>query len=185
MKTRNLVYPVAVALAVILSTTGCRTHQPPRTTQLPQRPQVGQPQPFIPPPVEPTNGEPSIDIFSNRIPDRITLAPYTIHFDYDSSVIKPSGQANLEQVADKLKSAPDDLLQIEGNCDERGTEEYNRSLGERRALAAREELMKLGIDGMRIRTLSNGKDKPAVAGHDETAWSQNRRDEFVLYLPPK
>jgi peptidoglycan-associated lipoprotein len=126
---------------------------------------------------------PPLTNFDNMIPNRDALAAYTVHFDYDSSLIKSSEQANLAQVADKLKSAPDDKLQIEGNCDERGTEEYNRSLGERRALAAREALINLGIDGMRIRTLSNGKDKPAVAGHDEKAWSQNRRDDFVLLLP--
>ena len=74
-------------------------------------------------------------------------------------------------------------LLIEGNCDERGTEEYNRALGERRALAAREALAKLGIDPMRIRTISYGKDKPADPGHDEAAWAKNRRDDFVLLHP--
>ena len=72
---------------------------------------------------------------------------------------------------------------VEGNCDERGTEEYNRSLGERRALAAREGLAKLGIDPMRVFTRSFGKDKPADTGHDDSAWAKNRRDDFVLLHP--
>ena len=86
-------------------------------------------------------------------------------------------------VAETLKSDTNTKLLIEGNCDERGTEEYNRALGERRALAAREALAKLGIDPMRVFTRSYGKDKPAVDGHDETSWSQNRRDDFVLLHP--
>jgi peptidoglycan-associated lipoprotein len=82
-----------------------------------------------------------------------------------------------------LKSDPSTKLTIEGNCDERGTEEYNRSLGDRRALAAREALAKMGVDPARIRTISYGKDKPVDPGHDESAWSQNRRDDFVLLHP--
>jgi peptidoglycan-associated lipoprotein len=115
--------------------------------------------------------------------DRATLAAETIHFAFDSSAIRTSEQPNLAQVAAALTANPNDKLLIEGNCDERGTEEYNRSLGERRALAAREALAKLGIDASRIRTLSNGKDKPTDPGHDENAWSQNRRDDFILLLP--
>jgi outer membrane protein OmpA-like peptidoglycan-associated protein len=65
---------------------------------------------------------------------------------------------------------PNDKLLIEGNCDERGTEEYNRALGERRALAAREALAKAGVSPDRIRTISYGKDKPVDPGHDESAW---------------
>ncbi|HTV76093.1 MAG TPA: OmpA family protein, partial [Candidatus Baltobacteraceae bacterium] len=82
-----------------------------------------------------------------------------------------------------LKSDPNAKLLIEGHCDERGTEEYNRSLGERRALALREELARNEIDAGRIRTISYGKDKPVDPGHDESAWSKNRRDDFVLLHP--
>jgi peptidoglycan-associated lipoprotein len=86
-------------------------------------------------------------------------------------------------VAKHLKGKPTDLLLIEGHCDERGTEEYNRSLGERRALALRDALGKLGVSGDRIRTLSFGEDKPADAGHNEAAWTKNRRGEFILLVP--
>ena len=74
-------------------------------------------------------------------------------------------------------------LLIEGNCDERGTQEYNRSLGERRALAAREALAKMGIDPSRVRTISYGKDKPVDPDNNEAAWAKNRRDDFVLLHP--
>jgi peptidoglycan-associated lipoprotein len=115
--------------------------------------------------------------------DRAALAAYTIHFAFDSAAIKSSEQSNLEASAAALKADANTKLLIEGNCDDRGTEEYNRSLGERRALAAREALAKDGIDPSRVRTLSFGKDKPADPGHDEAAWAKNRRDDFVLLHP--
>jgi len=82
-----------------------------------------------------------------------------------------------------LKSDSSTKLLIEGNCDERGTEEYNRALGERRADAARNALVKAGISPDRIMTKSFGKDNPADPGHDESAWQKNRRDDFVLLHP--
>ena len=84
-------------------------------------------------------------------------------FDYDSARIRPGEVSKLEAVAAYLKSNPGKLV-IEGHCDERGTAEYNRALGERRALAAREELSKLGIEASRISTISYGKDRPADMG---------------------
>jgi len=113
------------------------------------------------------------------------LKAQTVYFDYDKSAIKSSEQPKLEDVANYLKSHADVALKVEGNCDERGTEEYNRSLGERRALSAREYLVRLGIDANRIDTLSYGADKPAESGHSESAWSRNRRDDFVVLMPPK
>jgi peptidoglycan-associated lipoprotein len=111
------------------------------------------------------------------------LAGYTIHFAFDSAAIRHSEDANLQSVASALNSDPSTKLLIEGNCDERGTEEYNRALGERRALAARQALAKMGVDPERVRTISYGKDKPVDPGHDDSAWSQNRRDDFVLLHP--
>ena len=87
-------------------------------------------------------------------------------------------------VADYLKANSAKAVRVEGNCDERGTEEYNRSLGERRALAVREELIRLGIDPTRVDTISYGKDRPADPGHDEAAWSKNRRDDFIVLTKP-
>ena len=104
----------------------------------------------------------------------------TVHFDYDSSVIKDGEKPKVAAVADYFKAHSLDALQIEGHCDERGTEEYNRALGEHRALALREELIRLGIDASRIETVSFGEDRPAEPGHDESAYRKNRRGEFVL-----
>src|SRR5437899_12093675 len=89
------------------------------------------------------------------------------------------------KVAEYLKTRASDAVRVDGHCDERGTEEYNRSLGERRALALREELVRLGIDPTRVDTISYGEDRPADPGHDESAWRKNRRGEFILLTPPK
>jgi peptidoglycan-associated lipoprotein len=112
--------------------------------------------------------------------DRSALAGDTVHFDFDSTVVKSSERSKVDAVAAALKSDTAAKLLIEGHCDERGTEEYNRSLGERRALALRESLASMGVDAMRIKTVSFGEDKPVATGHDESAFRQNRRGEFVL-----
>ena len=194
MKTTKLIFPLVLALAATLATTGCK-HKPVGVTKLPgPAPQVGEaPTPPTLPPGNPydmgggvkTGGgdQASPATFDNMLEDRAALAADTIHFAYDSSVIRSSEKANLAAVAAALSSDPNAKLLIEGNCDERGTEEYNRSLGERRALAAREALAKLGVDPMRVETRSFGKDKPVESGHDESAWSKNRRDDFVLLHP--
>jgi peptidoglycan-associated lipoprotein len=192
MKT-TLVYSLAFVLAVTLATTGCR-HKPVNVTKMPAGmtppPPNEPPAPTLPstPPINTDQNPIGIplanpDLINDMVPDRAALAAYTIHFAYDSSVIRKSEQSSLQSVAQALAADSNTKLLIEGNCDERGTEEYNRSLGERRALAAREALAKLGVDPMRIFTRSYGKDKPADSGHDEAAWQKNRRDDFVLLHP--
>jgi peptidoglycan-associated lipoprotein len=117
------------------------------------------------------------------VADPAALAADTVHFAFDSAVVRASEQTYVQAVAAYLTANPNDKLMIEGNCDERGTEEYNRSLGERRALALREALSALKIETQRVRTISYGKDKPVDPGHDEAAWSKNRRGDFVIYHP--
>jgi peptidoglycan-associated lipoprotein len=117
--------------------------------------------------------------------DREALKVDAVYFAFDKSAIESSEHAKLDAVADYLKGNAAAAVRVEGNCDERGTEEYNRALGERRALAAREYLAHAGIAPDRIDTLSNGEDKPAEAGHNEAAWKKNRRDEFVVLTAPK
>jgi len=104
----------------------------------------------------------------------------TIYFDYDSSALKPAAKAKLERGAEWLKRTPKVNVQVEGHCDERGTNEYNLALGERRALAARRYLVSLGIAQDRIFTISYGEERAAVEGHDESAWKFNRRAEFKV-----
>jgi peptidoglycan-associated lipoprotein len=187
MKMTKLVYPMTLALAVTLAATGCRNHKPYGVTPIGPG-QSGNPNDIGAGGTMGGGGagggeQANLTGFENMNEDRAALAAYTVHFAYDSSTIRHNEEAKLQAVASKLNSDPSTKLTIEGNCDERGTEEYNRSLGDRRALAAREALSKMGVDPARIRTLSYGKDKPMDQGHDESAWSQNRRADFVLLHP--
>lgn len=115
--------------------------------------------------------------------DNTTLQAETVLFAYDSAAVRGSEVAKVQRVAAYLKNEGMAKLRVEGNCDERGTEEYNRSLGERRALAVRELLIAEGVAPDRITTLSYGEDKPVDPGHDETAWARNRRSDFVVLKP--
>ncbi|MCH7911352.1 MAG: peptidoglycan-associated lipoprotein Pal [Candidatus Hydrogenedentes bacterium] len=102
----------------------------------------------------------------------------TIFFDYNSYALRPDALETLQANASMIKNVPSVVIQIEGHCDERGTQEYNLALGERRALATREHLINLGISGDRLITISYGEEDPVATGHDESAWSQNRRSQF-------
>jgi peptidoglycan-associated lipoprotein len=118
-------------------------------------------------------------------PDTNHFAGQTVHFDFDSFVVKSSEHSKVEAVGDELKVKAETKLMIDGHCDERGTEEYNRALGERRALALREYLVRYGIAPERVFTRSFGEDQPVDPGHTEEAWAKNRRGEFILLLPKK
>jgi len=109
----------------------------------------------------------------------------TVHFDYDSSVVRSGEKSKVKAVADYLKANMADAVEIEGHCDERGTEEYNRSLGDRRALALREALAAQGVDPTRVDTISYGKDRPVDTGKSEASHRKNRRGEFVLEKHPQ
>ncbi|HEY0549906.1 MAG TPA: OmpA family protein [Verrucomicrobiae bacterium] len=133
------------------------------------------------------NGDlPDDATLEGREQDRTTFAAQTVYFEYDQSNVKADEAAKIDQVvaAFRNKGPSFDLL-IEGHCDERGTEEYNRSLGERRALAIRELLTKSGVESAHVFTRTFGKDRPASPGHDEASRAKNRRGEFVLVLPRK
>lgn len=104
----------------------------------------------------------------------------SIHFDYDSAVIRSQDRAIVEKIAKDAKDNPELKIMVAGHCDERGTPEYNRALGQRRALAAREYMIKLGVPAKQVGTVSYGIDQPADTGHNEEAWSKNRRDEFGI-----
>lgn len=109
-------------------------------------------------------------------------SPFTpVYFGYDSSHVRPQDQVSVEEVADHLRSNPNQGVIVEGHCDERGSREYNMALGERRALAARAYLIGLGIEPSRVQTKSMGQESPVALGHDENSWRQNRRAEFILF----
>ena len=101
-----------------------------------------------------------------------------IFFEFDKYEIKQESKQILTKNAGLLKQFPQIKVKIEGHCDERGTEEYNLALGERRARAAYEFLVLMGIDSSKLQIISYGEEYPAVQGSNEAAWSKNRRDEF-------
>ena len=103
-----------------------------------------------------------------------------IHFDLDRSNIRSDDMGALDQKVAILQANPDLRIRVGGHCDERGSDEYNLALGNRRAQAAKQYLVSHGIDASRIETQSWGEERPLVDGHDEGAWSQNRRAEFEV-----
>jgi peptidoglycan-associated lipoprotein len=103
-----------------------------------------------------------------------------IYFEFDKSTLTPAAQDNLLQKAEWLRENPDATVTIEGNCDDRGTSEYNLALGDRRAEAAKAFLVDLGIDPMRMTTISYGEERPVDPRQNEEAWAKNRRDHFVV-----
>lgn len=110
---------------------------------------------------------------------RNTLAAM-IHFDFDKSNIRPDDAAMLDQKVAILNANPDLRIRINGHCDERGSDEYNLALGNRRSTAAKNYLVSHGVDASRIETASYGEERPVAMGHDEDSWAQNRRDEFEI-----
>lgn len=112
----------------------------------------------------------------------VALELENIHFDFDKSAIKTSDREILKGHADWLTKNKDYSMTIEGNCDERGSTEYNLALGERRAMEAKKYLVGLGIDEKRMKTISYGFERPLDPGHNEEAWAKNRRAQFVPAL---
>ena len=152
---------------------------PPTTTNAPPSPPppprpVAEPVPVPPMPVEDTIGSKSLDDLNRDSPLKPLL------YDLDSSEVNAAGQLLLQENAAVLKKYPAWQVTIEGHCDERGTAEYNLALGERRALAARNYLVSLGIPADKVKTVSYGKEFPFDAGHDDAAWAKNRRAHFVI-----
>ncbi len=130
---------------------------------------------------EDLNKSPYIDGFGAKI-EGVEFQP--LYFPYDANTISSSEESKVAAVAQYLLGHSEAGVVVEGYCDERGTEEYNRALGERRALAASEMLIDIyGIEAARIKTVSYGEERPAVTGTGDAVWSKNRRDEFVpVYL---
>jgi peptidoglycan-associated lipoprotein len=199
MKLNRFVHCFALAVLLAVSAEGCRK-RPIGVTVLPGS-HAGNPNDLdSAKPINPDAGNSnsntltSLDLGNTPMPspdmrkdwprDAEIFRQYTVHFDFDSSNVKAGEKSKVGSVADYLKSNPSTAVEIDGHCDERGTEEYNRSLGERRALALRETLVQLGVEPLRIDTTSFGKDRPVANGHNEAAWRQNRRGEFLLERPP-
>jgi peptidoglycan-associated lipoprotein len=181
----------ALLLCAALGVAGCAKKQPPVARPIPPPPPPPIETPMTPPP-EPAAPTPdtgpsttppiaedsvasgSLDEINRNSP----LKP--VFFGLDVSEIDGDGQRLLEANAEIMKRYPTWQISIEGHCDERGTAEYNLALGERRALAARNYLVSLGVSADRVKTVSYGKEFPFDPGHTESAWAKNRRAHFVV-----
>jgi peptidoglycan-associated lipoprotein len=104
----------------------------------------------------------------------------TVYFDFDKYNLRPDAKSDAEFDYNLLNQYPDAIVEIQGNCDERGTVEYNLSLGQKRADAVKDYLVSLGVSPDRLKTISYGKERPVDPGHNEAAWAKNRRCEFRI-----
>ncbi|HTO90606.1 MAG TPA: peptidoglycan-associated lipoprotein Pal [Candidatus Sulfotelmatobacter sp.] len=181
MKNPKLRTVVALALfagALMLGSCAKKaTQQPPTPATPPPAPAATPPPAPTPPPTPapapvptPTPPPPPTASVSDLQP---------AFFDYDSDALRDDARAALDKDAKLLRDNAGWHITVEGHCDERGTVEYNQALGERRANAARDYLVQAGIDASRFKVISYGKERPFAEGHDESAWSQNRRAQFV------
>ncbi len=172
MKTWKVVVLLAIAALLLV---GCGGSQPPAepeptpedTAEMPERAEPEEPE-----------EEPGLQRGRGDVEDLEALGLRRIHFDTDKWNIREDAREILKKNAEILKEHPDLNIVIEGHCDERNTEEYNLALGERRAEATKDYLVKLGVDADRIFTISYGEERPIAFGHDEESWQKNRRAEF-------
>lgn len=154
-------------IVLLVAAGGCKKKQPPINPDLGGGTQTGG---------GGGDGQPALDLDSLLWNEATGLQK--VYFDYDSFALRPDAISTLNANAEKIKQAGNVAIQIEGHCDERGTQEYNLALGEKRALAVRDYLIKLGVSGDRLVTISYGEERPAQEGHDEGAWKFNRRAQF-------
>ncbi len=146
----------------------------------PKKPEVatGAPRAEAPAPVPEASREPAPTPAPPPVPAKEPLQD--VFFDFDKAIIRDDGKQALNADIQWLKANSAVRINVEGHCDERGTTEYNLALGERRAKVVRDYLVAGGIDAKRISTISYGKERPFVQGHDESAWKWNRRGHFVV-----
>lgn len=183
---------MAVAIACVMTATACHKKAPPVARPLPPPPSPAgnssnlprppaPPEPVREPPIVPPEPVPADAISSASLDDLNRNSPLKpVFFELDSADLSAAGQKALDENAALLKRYASWTVTVEGHCDERGTAEYNLALGERRAGAARAYLVSLGISGDRLRIVSYGKEFPFDPGHDESAFSKNRRAHFVI-----
>ncbi len=183
--------PLAVVLLVAASTVaagyGCAKKPPapvtppaiqeaPAPAPPPAPPAPPPPEPEPPPAVDPFAGD--LEAVNRYVTEQGLLG--TVYFDFDRYDLRPEARDRLQKNADFLREHAEFLVRIEGHCDERGTNEYNLALGQRRADAARDYLVALGIERARLETVSYGEEMPVCTEHAEPCWGRNRRAQFVI-----
>ncbi len=145
------------------------------STKKPESSQVSQVNEKSTPPVPVSTAAADLNALNAEMQRLVAESDY---FDFDKSAIKPAYRAVIRKQADFLKSHRNDIVTLEGNADERGSEKYNLALGSRRAQAVFDALVNLGVPAAQIKTVSLGKDKPRLSCHQEKCWKENRRVDF-------
>ena len=168
-------YLIFILLFGMLTIWGC-----PKKTEVTSAPEAAPPVQKAPAaePAQPSEKEaPEAEAPREKAPAASGLQP--VYFDFDKSFIRPEARETMKANADWLKAHSKVKIRIEGNCDERGTIEYNQALGQRRATSAKKYLTDLGISAARISIISYGKEKPVCSESTESCWQKNRRDDFM------
>ena len=189
MKKEKASLLLVLCCCVLLTAAGCAKHEmikkdegvapvASEPVKTPVKTEVVKEQPVKQAPVS-ENAAGEVQKNAGQVED-LKSALAKIYFDFDSYKLSGTARSDLVKNAKLLKKVSVGKVRIEGNCDERGSDEYNLALGEKRAKAAMQYLVTLGIPVERLSVISYGKEKPADAGHDEAAWARNRRDEFAV-----
>jgi len=172
---KKMHFTLLAACLCLLALNAC-AKKPVATTQLPPAPPA---QTETPTAEAPASGVQAEAVSEAAAPASAVPQLEKIFFEYDSYTLSAQSREILARNAEWLRENPSAKLTVEGHCDERGSDEYNLALGERRAEAVRKYLVTLGVAADRLSIISYGEERPAVAGHGEGAWAQNRRAEFL------
>jgi len=178
---KKLIICLLAVMLVLSFSVACKK----KPKEVPPPPPQAQEQPKVEKVEAPVVQEPQLteeEIFLQKSLDQINREKPlgTIYFDYDRAVVRDDARSVLDGNSAWLKKFRTVKVLVEGHCDERGTEEYNLALGEKRAKAAQDYLLSLGISSDRMKIISYGKSQPINPGHDEGAWQMNRRAQFLV-----
>ena len=178
MKNRSALFLVFILSISLLALWGCPKKA--EVSTAPEQKEAPAPAPpeEVKPEVAPAPAPPKEEV-KERAPAAVE-GPQPVYFDFDKSFIRDNAKPVMKANAEWLKAHPKAKIKIEGNCDERGTKEYNQALGQRRAASAKKYLTDMGIAASRISLISYGKEKPICSESSETCWQKNRRDDFAL-----
>jgi peptidoglycan-associated lipoprotein len=189
MKNKSVFLPGIIALLSLFVLWGCPKKA--EVSATPETPQETAPvvEPAPAPAPEPVKEEPKVEQKAEPLPELkeepreraavATAGLQPVYFDFDRAFIRDDAKAIMRSNADWLKANPRAKVRVEGNCDERGTKEYNQALGQRRAASAKKYLTDLGISAKRLSLISYGKEKPVCTESNEECWQKNRRDDLV------